>query len=117
MSNWGFVVTVLEVHDGDTFRASADLGLNISVSPLLIRLAGVDAPELGSGNPVADQAKTRVQALLPQGATVRIASVHWDKYAQRVDALVTLPDGSDLATTLLNEGLVRHYSGSGPKPW
>jgi endonuclease YncB( thermonuclease family) len=98
---WQGRAEVLEVHDGDTFKALIDLGFNITVRTN-VRVAGANAAELPT--PPGIQARTYLAALLPAGSIVTLDSKRLDKYG-RCEAVVQLPDGRDLKQLLLSSGL------------
>lgn len=111
---------IVSVQDGDTFRARAHVwpGLDVLV---LVRVAGIDAPELRARCPkelrLAEAARDEMIARLPVGGQVRLSAVRRDKYAGRILAVVTLPDGRDLAAGMLERGLARRYEGGARKSW
>nr|WP_240948885.1 thermonuclease family protein [Microbacterium sp. CFH 90308] len=89
-----FPLTVTYVYDGDTIEArvhSAN-GVVTSESPIRIRLIGVDTPE-GTPSPEcwADEARTHLAQLLPEGSTVWAAPDvdTWDDYDRRLFYLWT----------------------------
>lgn len=101
-TSWTTTAEVLDVYDGDTFRARLDLGWKISIV-VMVRVRGVNAPELNE----RDGARSRdfLAAVLPVGTIVGIESRRLDKYG-RSEANVTLSTGADLATRLLEAGVV-----------
>lgn len=68
-----FRLTVTYVYDGDTIEARVDEpnGAVATTAPIRIRLIGIDAPE-GTPTPEcgADEARTHLAQLLPEGTTV-----------------------------------------------
>lgn len=108
-----YAATVLRVIDGDTLALDVDLGFHTR-SVMSCRVAGINCNELSE--PLGHEAKALVQQLLPAGARVVVDSVRADKYAGRFDGRVTLPDGSDLATQLIDAGLAVVWDGTGPRP-
>lgn len=112
---------VLEVHDGDTFRAEIPVWLGLS-QITWVRVSGIDTPELGaraeceSERAAAEQARTLVAGLLEQAATVQLVDVQPDKYGGRVVARVLI-DGEDLATHLIASGLAHSYDGGTKTGW
>lgn len=104
---------VERVIDGDTFdvRAQIWLGQEITVK---VRPKGVNAPELKSKCDEERQAAKAARAFLVdllKDGSVTLSDIEQDKYAGRVDAVVTLADGRDLSATLLKSGLVEPYDG------
>jgi len=104
-------------HDGDTLTLDIDLGFGVWLRGQAVRLAGIDTPEINSRDAAirtrALAARDRVRALCPLGLEVTLTSLRYDsreKYG-RILGSVQLPDGSDLARTLLTEGHARAYTG------
>ena len=94
--------TVTAVFDGDTIRLD---------DQRIVRLIGIDTPELGRdgkpGEPFARAAKKRLEKLLGESDfSVELVydKEHKDRY-QRTLAYLRLVNGSDPATILLGEGL------------
>lgn len=113
----GTLPSVLEVIDGDTVTVAAPYLPDPLPKVLLLRIAGVDTPELRSSDPnereAARKAKDFVSETLKNGGyTVKIIS--WDKYA-RLLGDITLRDGKLLSNTLIEKGLGVPYNG-GRKP-
>lgn len=114
--------TVAAVHDGDTVSFFVDLGFNVFLHPvneksrerMSFRLFGCNARELAQ--PGGPEARDHLAELLPVGLTVELASVKRDKYGGRYDAVVTMPDGTDLRDTLIADGWAVPWDGTGPKP-
>jgi micrococcal nuclease len=110
---------VLDVIDGDTIAVAARIWLGQEVA-VMVRLAGIDAPELkgrcAAERQAAEAARALVAAALAGGEAV-LSDVHYDKYGGRVLARVAAPDGTDIARTLLEHGLARPYGGGRRQPW
>lgn len=105
--------TILRVHDADTLAADLDLGWHIVLRNQPIRLAHCNAPELAT--PAGKAALAFVNTLVKAGDQVTLMSHSLDKYG-RVLASVQLPDGRDLAATLVTNGFAAPWDGKGPKP-
>ena len=101
---------VERVIDGDTVAGSVDLGFNI-YTRTSVRLAGINARELR--DPGGAEARDHLTRLLPADLVLTIRSVKADKYANRVDAIVVMPDGSNLNERLVREGWAAPYTGTG----
>lgn len=98
-------VTVI---DGDTLRVSGQV----------VRMAGIDAPELrrprcAEERRLARAARDRLQALVASG--VRLETVAGRDRYQRLLARVTDRRGRDLGAVLVAEGLAVPYHGRGPR--
>lgn len=87
----------IAVVDGDTLR----------VDRRLVRLIGLDAPELHGAC-----AARRLAELVQGGVTLHPHGR--DRYGRTL-ALVFDADGRNLATVLISEGLARRYDGRGPR--
>ena len=112
--------TVREVHDGDTIYGDLDQGLDSWHHNLGLRVAGINARELA--DPGGKEARDNLASLVHVGDVFPIASFRWDKYANRIDASVTLPDGRTLATVLIAAQWAAAWDGRGRKedhvpPW
>ena len=108
---------VVDVVDGDTLRVRARIWLGQEVTTL-VRLDGVDAPELAascdSGRRLARRAREFVRARIGR---VALTDIQFGKYAGRVVARVALADDEDLAGALIGAGLGRPYAGGSRASW
>ena len=103
---------LISVIDGDTLLVEARPWPQHSVT-VLVRLRGIDAPELRAKCQTARQAAIRARtalAALVEGG-VRLTNIAGDKYFGRVVADVSGPDDANYAGQLLALGLVRPYDG------
>lgn len=104
---------VVRVIDGDTVevRARVWLGQDVTTN---VRLAGVDAPELGgrakcrAERELAEEARAFLEALTLT-ERIGLSAIENDKYGGRVVARITLPGGGDLGERLVAEGLAMPY--------
>jgi micrococcal nuclease len=112
-------VEVWHVHDGDTFSADVPGWPDVIGRHILVRLHGVDAPELHDARPdvraLAQKARDRLVQLLAAGGVV-LTSLRRDKYF-RLLCSVGATAVADVGTDLIRDGLARPYTGHGPKPW
>ena len=110
---------LVRVVDGDTVEVLARIWPDHYVETL-VRLAGIDTPELrgrcAEEIALAERAKARLAALLA-GNRLLLADVRYGKYAGRVVARVLTEDGRDVAQILLAEKLARPYGGGRRAPW
>ena len=110
---------VLEVIDGDTLLVRARIWIGHEVETL-VRLAGVDAPELrgrcARERDLARQARALIAARLASGGVV-LRDIQYGKYAGRVVARVETAEGEDYAGLLLAAGLGRPYAGGRRASW
>lgn len=104
--------------DGDTVRAAfvTDLGFYGKAEiTTMVRLAGLDAPELRAADPGqrgrAREAKAALEAMLPRGTVCSARTARdGDRYGRWL-AVLTLADGTDVNARLLAEGHARPYDG------
>jgi endonuclease YncB( thermonuclease family) len=105
---------VLRVLDGDTVEVRAYPWPQQSVD-VLVRLRGIDAPEIHSKceteRAKAEMAKARLSGMIGDQKHVLLTDIGGDKYFGRVVANLGLEGGDDAATTLILENLVLPYDG------
>jgi endonuclease YncB( thermonuclease family) len=103
-----FPLTVLYVYDGDTIQARMLQPNDVVTTshPIRIRLIGIDTPE-GTPTPEcwADEARSHLAALLPEGSTVWAAPDRetWDDYDRRLFNLWT-DEGAFVTLELVTAG-------------
>ena len=106
-------------YDGDTLRITMP-GLPPELSEMLVRVAGVDTPEIRgkckAEKTLAIQARDFVIRSLTEARSVSFCNPKWGKYGKRVVADVVL-DGKSLAAALIERGLGRPYDGGRRKGW
>ena len=108
-----FPFELVEVIDGDTFRACVDIWLGQSVT-VKVRLKGVDTPEMSGKcageKKLARQAKAFAENWLKKNQ-VQLVNVHYGTYAGRVLATAQTKNGDSLSAALLSENLAKLYRG------
>ena len=106
--------------DGDTFSAQVFLEPTVKIT-VRVRLINIDTPEMNGKcrreKDLAQRAKNRLGELIPRGTVVELGNIKDDKYLGRIDANVILPDGRDVATILIKQGLGRLYKGGKRQTW
>ena len=113
---------VLRIVDGDTIEVRARIWLGLDKT-ILVRLSGVDAPELrgkcDKEKKLAVRAKKYVerQLMFIEPGLVVLRNIQRGKFAGRVVARVFGSDGTDLANRLIEVGLARSYGGGKRLPW
>ena len=111
--------TVLSAYDGDTITVEATIWSGMTWRGN-VRVRGVDTPEIRGQcdreKALALAARDFVREMVV-GQVVTLAGVEYDKYAGRVVAAVLLPDGRDLAETLIAAGHARPYEGGARQGW
>ena len=109
---------VLRVIDGDTLEVRARIWLGIEVTTLL-RLDGIDTPELRGKCPAERELASRARAFLAArigAGPVLLSEVREDKFGGRVIAQAAA-GGEDLAAALIAAGLARAYLGGAREGW
>ena len=114
-----YPVEVLRVIDGDTFDARVRVwpGMDITTK---VRIRDIDAAEFNGRcdeeRRLAQQAYDALAAMLAEGE-VTIGRVSFDKYGGRVLADAYARRTGDVSAALLEQGLVRRYSGGRRVGW
>jgi micrococcal nuclease len=103
---------LVRVIDGDTLLVNAHPWPQHAIS-VLVRIRGIDAPELKSRCPAARQTAKRARDELARLATgaIRLSNISGDKYFGRVVADVSAESSGDVAAAMLGSGLARSYDG------
>lgn len=135
MTTFGpYTATVVTIHDGDTIdvdlvlipktgkvKKDVDLGFNVHRGPQgvvleqqSVRFLGCNAPELAT--PAGKTARAFLLTVLAVGDTITLESYGWDKYGGRIDGKITLADGRDLTTVMIESGNAAPWDGLGAKP-
>lgn len=108
------------VYDGDTFYSEL-CSLPKPLKDVSIRIMGIDTPEIRTTclaeKAKGYEAKAYLESLLAGQSEVLVKNVDWDKYGGRIDGDVILPDGSSVASKMIEKGLARPYSGGTREPW
>jgi endonuclease YncB( thermonuclease family) len=109
---------VVRVVDGDTLAVRAQVWLGQQVTTL-VRLAGIDAPELAGGCAAERDMGGRARRALKRlaGRGVILHDLRFGKFAGRIVARVHAADGRDLAAALIAQGLARPFKGGRRGGW
>ena len=114
-----YIGAVEKVVDGDTLAVRVTIWVDQDIR-VLVRLRGIDAPELRS-RCAEEKARaataTDELARLVDGGAVVLTRIEGDKYFGRVVADVVTPEGADLGRLLTAAGHVRAYQGGKRQPW
>ena len=103
--SWRVPGIVVSVHDGDTATLDLDLGWFLT-NRQPVRVAHLNAPELST--PEGVLARDAARAWLPVGTKVELVSTGLDKYGRSL-GVITLPDGRDFGTLMLDAGFAVPY--------
>lgn len=99
-----YTATLNRVIDGDTYLLDIDLGFWVHTAQR-IRLRGVNAPEItGPEKQKGLVAKAAAEALISQSQPVTITTHKDERSFERWVADVTLADGRNLATVMVEQG-------------
>lgn len=113
-----FPAVIVGAHDGDTVKVNCDLGLDVwrYVNARLVLDAdtGINCIELR--DPGGKEARDRLLQLAPPGSPVTVTSYRYDKYGDRIDCRLILPDGRNLAQILITDGYAVGWNGKGARP-
>jgi micrococcal nuclease len=104
---------VIDVHDGDTVKVDIDLGFNMSLRGLRVRLNGIDTAEMSSKDPVLKQKAVEARDWLRSqclGGDVFLESQGIDKYGRWLGKIHT-KGGLCLNEELVRLGLALSYDG------
>ncbi|MBO3459597.1 thermonuclease family protein [Aetokthonos hydrillicola Thurmond2011] len=98
-----FKAVVVSIGDGDTIRVKQN------TKTLTVRLACIDAPEMSQA-PFGQQAKNRLQQLIPIGSKIVLRGIETDQYERLVAEIYV--NSRSINTNLVQEGqavVYRHY--------
>lgn len=104
---------VIHIQDGDTLTVVIKIYGHFH--KIKIRLVGIDAPELSSGERGADS-KEFLKSFIGERGRVVVSIKGFDKYAGRWLGDVQV-GGKSAVKEMLRSGHARSYSGRGAKPW
>lgn len=111
---------MVRTHDGDTIVVNIPgVAYKLFSHELLIRIRGIDCPELHDKNPIVkkwgQEAADYTRLHLPSvGEPIVLKNVKWDKFGGRIDADVDAA-GSDLSYQLLQLNLAKPFDGKHKK--
>jgi micrococcal nuclease len=114
-----YVGAVERVVDGDTIAVRVEIWLQQNLE-VLVRVRGIDAPELRGDCDLerirAAEATAALQRLVT-GGVVTLTEIEGDKFYGRVVADVTTPQGANVGRELVAAGLARSYDGGTRQGW
>jgi micrococcal nuclease len=103
---------LISVIDGDTLLVNARPWPQHSIA-VLVRIRGIDAPEMKSKCEASRRAAERAKQALSHLATgrIRLTNISGDKYFGRIVADVTAEGDTDIGAAMVGTGLARIYDG------
>ena len=103
---------LISVIDGDTLLVNAQPWPQHTIA-VLVRVRGIDAPEMKSKCELSRRAALRARQALIRIARgrIRLTNISGDKYFGRVVADITVDDATDIGTAMIGSGLARSYDG------
>ena len=114
-----YAAAIERVVDGDTIAVRVTIWLNQELT-VLVRIRGIDAPEMRSRcaeeRDLADRARARLALMTGDGPVV-LTNITGEKYWGRVLADIATAEGGDVAAAMLAAGLARPYSGGTRLSW
>ena len=105
---------VVSVHDGDTVHANMLLDGDTAVRRYILRLDGIDTPELRGPNAALAAAARAELSRLVLGRVVDVDLGKSDRYG-RILARIHVDDIGDVGAALVRGGLASEYHGRGGK--
>jgi len=99
-----YQATLVSVTDGDTVRLDIDLGFNVILHNMPIRLIGIDAPD--ARNPEGLVAKTYMKELLPVGTAITLISYKdkTEKYGRILGIVIISETSMNVNQEMVNKG-------------
>lgn len=113
---------ITRVLDGDTVEIAAPFLPKELKQSLLLRMEGIDTPEIGGKakcpleNKLAQQAKELIQNEIAKAKQVNVVLVKWDKYGGRVIGKIFV-DGKNLSDIMIASKLAYAYDGKKKQSW
>jgi len=103
---------LISVIDGDTLLVNARPWPQHTIA-VLVRIRGIDAPEMKSKCQASRRAAERARDALSYFATgrIRLTNISGDKYFGRIVADVTTEADTDVGAAMIGSGLARIYDG------
>lgn len=103
---------LISVIDGDTLLVNARPWPQHTIA-VLVRIRGIDAPEMKSKCEASRRAAERAKDALSHLAIgrIRLTNISGDKYFGRIVADVSTGDNTDIGAAMIGNGLARIYDG------
>lgn len=113
---YNYALRNVRVVDGDTLEADVDLGFNIALTDIKIRLAKINCPEVSTEAGVNARvfAKNWVESKVDSPIVISVTNHKKDKYGRILGDVSS--GGESLAQMLEINGHAKPYDGKGAKP-
>lgn len=117
-----YTAEVIEAHDGDTLRVNFDYGFGIIDQNKLLRLAGIQAPELK--DPGGKEARDYLAKLCKPGSIVLVQTIYdkMEKYGRFFGYVWHMPgygqlgENSSVNRLMIQAGHAVAWDGKGRRP-
>jgi micrococcal nuclease len=104
---------IVEVIDGDTVKVDIDVGFNIWMSNLVIRMLGIDSPESRTQDLIEKSfgllSKKRLEELLPVNSTQIVQTTVDDKYGRILGDFIV--NNESVSASLVRDAYAVPYNG------
>ena len=104
---------IIEIIDGDTVKVDIDVGFNIWMNNMVIRLLGVDSPESRTSDPIEKSfgilSKKRLAELLPISSVQTVQTTIDDKYGRILGDFIV--NKESISASLIKDGYAVPYNG------
>jgi micrococcal nuclease len=109
MSDYSYDCIVVDVHDGDTIKVDLDLGFDMWIKSLSLRLYGINAPELNT--PAGKVSAAFLKKLLPVGTACVVETIKdkQEKYG-RILAKITVKTPAGKGLVGIDGGVMKQLS-------
>lgn len=112
--NYEYAATVIDVHDGDTIRVDIDLGFDVQLRSVPLRLVGINAPELPTE--AGKASRDFLSTYLPDGAAVVVHTVKDKKEKYGRYLAVVFCCEQNVNDLLVETGHAVPWDGKGQRP-
>lgn len=104
---------IVEIIDGDTVKVNIDVGFNIWMNNLVIRMLGIDSPESRTQDPIEKSfgllSKKRLEEILPVNSAQIIKTTVDDKYGRILGDFIV--DNESVSASLVRDAYAVPYNG------
>ena len=103
---------IIEIIDGDTVKVDIDVGFNIWMNNMVVRLLGVDSPESRTSDPIEKSfgilSKKRLAELLPISSVQTVQTTIDDKYGRILGDFIV--NKESISASLIKDGYAVPYN-------